>query len=297
MSAVPQTSSPPTVSSLVTIDLANLSQVGVLELLRAAAGITYEQIAGLSGISPQHATCLLRGINLVGCEKTLAVLRDALWDRLPAVTAAPQPSSLAGAAPADQDFYTVDELANMLHLKPATIRDLARTQPDLGAIRVMSEIRFPADKLRLLFGEGATPRPGAPRDLLTISEAAALLSVAPSSVSRACRVGSIQALQARRKGSWRIPRSEISRILTGGTHDRRRLAPVDPECVTMKQAAQILRVSLETIRYAIEKGRIRASQSEPHGRVRIPREEIERLKTEGTGPVAPTAPGEKGARQ
>jgi len=202
----------------LTIDPRRLSQAGLLELMRLAAGLSLPALALRAGIGPERIGHILRGSCRDPRRQELARLRDLLWSLLPYRPNRTR-AALLGPGPL---YLSVNEVADLLGLRPCTVRQLAASK--LGAINLGRFVRIPRAGLLayLQRQSGLSPSPAqefSPRD------AAEALGVPWGNINRAIRQGRIRIRQAGPHQRRRIPSREIERIMSAGTHP---LADVRP---------------------------------------------------------------------
>jgi excisionase family DNA binding protein len=180
--------------------------------MRAAAGLSYGDVARQLGIPRAKVIRLIRGAYAKPRRVQLERLRDLLFDRLPA-----RPARLR--LPASAAFLTLPEAARMLALKPAEVRRLICRHREIGAIKVGSKIRIPrkgiADFLCEPQGGDGKPR------WLTQQQLASLLRVDVGVIRYAKRMGQIRFTQRGHHHPVLIPTREVQRLLRQGTQELR----------------------------------------------------------------------------
>ena len=188
-----------------------LTQAGALELMRAAAGLSYGDVARQLGIPRAKVVRLIRGAYAKPRRAQIERVRDLLFDRLPA-----RPARLR--IPAGAAFLTLHEAARMLALKPAEVRRLICRHREIGAVKVGTKIRIPRQGILDFLYE---PQTGGERDPQGMSrgELAHLLRVGEHVIRWATEHGCIRAI---RRGRFvAIPTREIERVLRRGTQELR----------------------------------------------------------------------------
>ena len=99
-------------------------------------------------------------------------------------------------------------------------------------------------------------------------EVSILLGISVQSLRRAIADGKIKTVRVGR--SLRIPAKEIKRLLKG-----------ESVFISVKEAAKLLNVSVETIRALIKAGKIETFRLADKGPFKIPQSEIKRITQEG----------------
>ena len=99
-------------------------------------------------------------------------------------------------------------------------------------------------------------------------EACEILDIALPTLRRSIKLGRIKTVYVGRL--LRIPSDEIARLMQG-----------EEGFLDSKEAAKLLKVTTETIRKLINRGKIKAVRLTPTGPFKIPKSEIERITSEG----------------
>ena len=117
---------------------------------------------------------------------------------------------------------------------------------------------------------------------LTLDEAAAMMKLRPSEmrrlVSREPEIGAIKVGVA-----IRIPRDRLCVFIAGASGSPPGELPAD--LIGIREAADLLRVEIHVLRYAIECGRLKGLQTSKKARIQISRAELSRFLMEGTSPI------------
>jgi excisionase family DNA binding protein len=188
-----------------------LTQSGALELMRAAAGLSYGDVGRQLGIPRAKAIRLIRGAYIKPRRAQLERLRDLLFDRLPARPARLRIS--AGAA-----FLTLQEAARMLALKPSEVRRLICRHREIGAIKVGTKIRIPRQGIVDFLYEPQIAGDREPQGM-SRGELAQVLRVREGVIRWATEHGLVKTI---RRGRFvTIPTREIERLLRRGTQELR----------------------------------------------------------------------------
>lgn len=117
---------------------------------------------------------------------------------------------------------------------------------------------------------------------LTLDEAAELIAVR-STVMRCliCRDRSIGAIKVGRR--IRIPAQGLARLVSAPRRSHRSRRPEDG--MSIQEIATLLRVLPGVVRRSIRDGKIKATQQQRHGPVRIRASEVRRILKQGTHPL------------
>lgn len=195
------------------LDPRRLSQPAVCELLRIAAGLSYRDLAELTGIPRAHLLKrVLRGLQANPRRDHLDLIRDACWERI-----ARRPQN--AAARYLPDLLTLEEAARLLAVRPVVMRRLALKHPELGAIKVGRQIRFPSRKLAAFISRSERPAGSQSDSALSTVELARALRVTPDTIRyfrEAGRIRSFRSGRGRGRG-FRVPLSEVRRVMREGT--------------------------------------------------------------------------------
>ncbi len=197
---------------LLEVDPRCVCQPGMLELMRMAAGLSYQEVAALLGSTPDRVSQLLTGGAKKSSGPQLARILRVLWTRLPVLP--PSPASLP-------ETLTTQEAAAILTVKPSTMREAAQRVREYEAFHVGPRWFFPRDTfLRILAARcGFIPR--RPGDLLTPRQVARALRVSTYFVYHRLSAGQIRAVQAHPHAHWRIHKDELRRLLHNGADSLR----------------------------------------------------------------------------
>ena len=194
------------------IDPRRLTQPGVLELMRVAAGLGYGELGQLVGIRRAHVMQLLRGLQEMPRHERLDRIRDACWERI-------SRRPLSGVARHVPDLLTVEEVARLLAVQPIVARRLAVKHPELGAVKIGVAIRFPSANLAAFISSSERPAESGGDETLSTEDVARLLRVSRHVVRYQRLTGSLPAV-GRGRG-FRFPLSAVRRVMERGTHPLR----------------------------------------------------------------------------
>lgn len=214
---------PSLIAGVLTIDVRHVSRIGLLELMRIGAGMSYRELGARVGLTPTKTRRLLRGQTSRPKRGVTRRMWEVLWDRLPENTAQRAPLHLreedarevehASTAPM---LLTEKEAAGLLMLRPQQLRKLVLENPQIGAVKMGRYLRIPRRALcDFVIGPQLAVRQ---TGYLSIYEAAALLRLSPCQLRYAIKCGRIRVEQTGWHYPIRIPMSEISRLLIEGTH-------------------------------------------------------------------------------
>lgn len=194
------------------IDPRRLSRPGALELLRIAAGFSYRDVADLTGIRRAHVMRILRGDLQRPTHRFLDRIRDVCWERLPSC---PQN---AGARYLP-DLVTLEEAARLLAVRPIVMRRLAVRHPELAAIKVGHQIRFPSKNLAAFISGAERPAGSESNEGLSTAELGRALRVAPHVIHYLRGTGRIRSFRrgGGRGGGYRFALAEVRRLMREGT--------------------------------------------------------------------------------
>ena len=117
---------------------------------------------------------------------------------------------------------------------------------------------------------------------LTVDEAAAMMRLRPGEmrrlISRTPEIGAIKV------GHFiRIRRDRLSTFIAGTSGSLLGRLPAD--LISIREAAELLRVDVHVLRYAMKCGRLKGIQTSKKARIQISRAELSRFLMEGTAPI------------
>ena len=116
---------------------------------------------------------------------------------------------------------------------------------------------------------------------LTLDEAAAMMKLRPGEMRRLISREPIGAIKV--GANIRIPRDRLCTFIAGASGSLSERLPAD--LISKREAAELLRVDVHVLRYAIKGGRLKGFQTSKKARIQIGRAELNRFLMEGTAPI------------
>ena len=205
------------------VEVRLLTRFGVLELMRLAAGLSYQDLAARVGLPPARLIRLIRRAEANAPSEQIERIWRALWEALPRSTPrlVDEPErlsdTLAEAAKGLPIYLSLGEAARLLRVNVAKMRRLAVERPELRAIKFGAAVRIPRHALYQYVNSPLPPLKRREPGLRTV-DLAAFFRVSHDIVTYQRRQGRIRAIQRRgARKHWLVPDAEIHRLMAFGT--------------------------------------------------------------------------------